>query len=57
MHFNSGSYPRAYLHSASCSSWSSGRGFSRLEQGYQPRVVWSAESGGKTQTLFEYTVQ
>jgi FlaG/FlaF family flagellin (archaellin) len=50
-------YKRAYLHDASCSVWSGGHGFSHLEQGHQPRVVWEAESGGKTQTLFEYTVQ
>jgi flagellin-like protein len=28
-----------------------------LEQGDTVNVVWSAESGGKTQTLFKYTVQ
>jgi hypothetical protein len=28
-----------------------------LEQGNNVNVVWSASSGGKTQTLFKYTVQ
>jgi hypothetical protein len=28
-----------------------------LEQGENVRVVWTASSGGKTQTLFKYTVQ
>jgi hypothetical protein len=29
----------------------------RLETDDSVRVVWSASSGGKTQTLFKYTVQ
>jgi FlaG/FlaF family flagellin (archaellin) len=28
-----------------------------VEQGNEVRVVWTASSGGKTQTLFKYTVQ
>jgi hypothetical protein len=30
---------------------------SKIESGHQMNVVWSASSGGKTQTLFRYTVQ
>jgi flagellin-like protein len=34
-----------------------GRSLPLLEQGDTVRVVWEASSGGKTQTLFQYTVQ
>jgi hypothetical protein len=29
----------------------------KIESGHEMSVVWSASSGGKTQTLFKYTVQ
>jgi flagellin-like protein len=58
MHYYETSDPEhAYFHKNACSKWSDHKRFAPLQQGDQANVVWEAESGGKTQTLFKYTVQ
>jgi hypothetical protein len=48
----------AYKHSGRCSDYGGNRiNFDPLLQGDNANVVWTASSGGKTQTLFKYTVQ
>jgi flagellin-like protein len=61
---NPGSWPneRAFFHQASfsgsCPNNPSGHlALNAVTQGDDINVVWSASSGGKTQTLFKYTVQ
>jgi hypothetical protein len=38
-------------------AWGNGNGIDRLDQGNNVNVVWTASSGGKTQTLFKYSIQ
>jgi flagellin-like protein len=49
--------PRAYFHRNACSAQSNHIPLTSYEQGDNINVVWTASSGGKTQTLFKYTVQ
>jgi flagellin-like protein len=58
MHYYESSDPNhAYFHRNPCGDYSEHRRFAPLQQGDQANVVWEAESGGKTQSLFKYTVQ
>jgi flagellin-like protein len=58
MHYQGNNPEAANFNGDSCSDiWSSGRTLEPLKQGDGINVVWEASSGGKTQTLFKYTVQ
>jgi flagellin-like protein len=65
MHFYESSDPNhAYFHDGggsnlggSCAIGADHKRFAPLQQGDTLNVVWTAESGGKTQNLFKYTVQ
>jgi hypothetical protein len=56
---NNGNDPAfAKFHNAACPSEMGGHiDLTSYEQGDNVNVVWTASSGGKTQTLFKYTVQ
>jgi flagellin-like protein len=57
MHFEADDPEAANFNGDSCDGWSGGKALEPLEQGDQLNIVWEASSGGKTQTLFKYTVQ
>jgi hypothetical protein len=58
MKYANGNLEHAYFHQGKC-NWGPGnhKHLDPLQQEDQVNVVWTASSGGKTQTLFKYTVQ
>jgi flagellin-like protein len=58
MHYYESSSPEhAYFHQNACGDYNEHKRYAPLQQGDQANVVWEASSGGKTQTLFKYTIQ